>query len=133
MIDMALFNNELNKTAVMMANVIDGLNKLNINSGIDVVDKENELYVLAYFIRVGILDRIENNKWSLMSPIVIPTGLFGVNKTTIANGLELAVGKIKEIVSGDYFVEANVEEILKRKDYFWTIDMVLLPEEKAKI
>ena len=130
---MGLFNNDLHKTAVMMANVINGLNKMNIKHVFDVSDKEDELCVLAYFIRVGILDRIEKNRWSLMCPITIPTGLFGVKKTTISNGLELTIGKIKEIIQGVEYVETKVEEILKREDYFWTVDSMLLPEVKAKI
>ena len=133
MINMGLFNDDLNKTAIMIANVIKGLNKLNIKSVFDAMDKEKELCVLAYFIRVGILDRIEKNKWSLMYPIAIPTGLFGMKKTTISNGLELTVGRIKAIVNGAGFIENYVEEILKKEDYYWTIDSILLPEVKAKI
>jgi len=67
-----------------------------------------------------------------MNPITIPTGLFGVKKTTIANGLELTVGKIKETVRGTFLVENNVEEILKREHYFWKVDKLLMPEVKAK-
>jgi len=131
--NMALFNDDLNKTTVMIANVANGLNQLNIQSESDVLDKENELCVLAYFIRVGILDRIEKNKWSLMYLIAIPTGLFGMNKTTIANGLDMTVGKIKEIVKGTPLVENHVEEILKKEDFFWYVDSMLMPEVKAKI
>ncbi|MCL2860775.1 MAG: hypothetical protein FWF46_09640 [Oscillospiraceae bacterium] len=130
---MALFNDELNKTAVMMANIINQLNQLNVETEFDVINKHNELCVLAYFIRVGILDRIEKNKWSLMYPIAIPTGLFGVNKTTIANGLDLTVGKIKEIAKRAYLVENDVEEVLKKEEYFWIVDRELSPEVKAKI
>jgi len=130
---MGLFNDDLNKTAVMIAKVIDALKQLHIKSEFDVDDKHDELCVLAYFIRVGILDRIEKNKWSLMYPITIPTGLFGIKKTTIANGLELTVGKIKEIAKGDFYVENQIEEILKREDWFWIVDEMLFPEVKAKI
>ena len=130
---MGLFNDDLNKTAVMMANVINGLKQLNIQSEYDASNKQNELYVLAYFISVGILDRIEKNKWSLMYPIAIPTGLFGMKKTTIANGLELTFGKIKALVCGVFLVEDYVDEILKKEDYFWIVDSVLSPEVKAKI
>ena len=129
---MGLFNDDLNKTAVAMANVIKALNQLNIKSGVDVSDKQGELYVLTYITRVGILDRIEKNKWSLMNPITIPTGLFGVKKTTIANGLDLTVGKIKELSKEDFIVEENVDEILKKEHYFWKVDEMLLPEVKAK-
>lgn len=129
---MGLFNDDLIKTAVAMANVIKALNQLNIKSGFDVSDKQGELYVLTYITRVGILDRIEKNKWSLMNPITIPSGLFGVKKTTIANGLDLTVGKIKEMAKEDFIVEENVDEILKKEHYFWKVDEMLLPEVKAK-
>jgi len=132
---MGLFNDDLNKTTVMMVNVIKGIKQLNIKSEFDVDDKENELCVLAYFCRVGILDRIERNKWSLMHPIAIPTGLFGMKNTTIANGLELTVGKLKELSKKAIFSSAEryIEEILKREGYFWDVDAMLLPEVKARI
>jgi len=130
---MELFNDDLNKTAVAMANVIKSLSQVNLQSAFDVMDKQGELYVLTYIARVGILDRIEKNKWSLINPIIIPTGLFGVKKTTIANGLELTVGKIKETVRGIFLVENNVDEILKKEHYFWKVDELLMPEVKAKI
>ena len=132
---MGLFNLDLHKTAIVTAKVIHLLNNLesSVHSYIDIEENKEDFYFLAYVVRVGILDRIEKNQWSLMHPITIPTGLFGVNKTNINQALLLTLGKLKDLVKNHYLISSYIEEILRKDDYFWKIDKMLSSEQKDKL
>ena len=132
---MALFNDDLNKVAVTTAKVITLLERLepNIQSFFDVDDYKDDLFFIAYIIRLGILNKIEKNRWSLMHPIAIPTGLFGFNKTTISAALDLTVGKLKELVKEDFRISDYIENILQKGNCFWEFDKLIPDSEKSKI
>jgi hypothetical protein len=126
---MGLFNDDLNKTAVATAKVIHLLGDLepSVKSHYGMQNHKDDFFFYAYIIRFGILDRIEKNKWSLMQPITIPTGLFGTNKTNIGLALNL------KLVKDDYLISGDVEDILSKRGLFWEYDRMLTVEQKAKI
>ena len=121
---MGLFRDELNKTAVVIGKVIKFLDyyaqgKLSWydHEGID----RNRLLVLsyiAYLCRVGILDRIERNYWSMTMPISIPLGLFKFKQVTLAIAMMQTVVWLKDIVVQDEVANKMVNDILDRGRFY---------------
>jgi hypothetical protein len=120
---------DLNRVAVCMGKVMKLLSQLDpiISNGSDVYDHKEDFCGIAYMCRVGILDRIENNSYMLnpMLPIRIPTGIFSNRKETITSGLNLTVGKLKEMVSKDIVTEGLIYDILNRKGFFYQFEEML--------
>ncbi|EHP50904.1 hypothetical protein [Odoribacter laneus] len=120
---------DLNRIAVCMGKVIKLLSELQpmISNGNDVYEHKEDFCCIAYMCRVGILDRIENNSY-MRNPILnirIPTGIFSSRKETINSGLNLTVGKLKELVSKDIVTENYVEDILNRRGIFYQYEDIL--------
>lgn len=120
---------DLNRIAVCMGKVIKLLSELQpmISNGNDVYEHKEDFCCIAYMCRVGILDRIENNSY-MRNPtlnIRIPTGIFSSRKETINSGLNLTVGKLKELVSKDIVTENYVEDILNRRGIFYQYEDIL--------
>lgn len=120
---------DLNRIAVCMGKVIKLLSELQpmISNGNDVYEHKEDFCCIAYMCRVGILDRIENNSY-MRNPILnirIPTGIFSSRKETINSGLNLTVGKLKELVSKDIVTENYVEYILNRRGIFYQYEDIL--------
>jgi hypothetical protein len=124
---------ELNKTAITMAKTIDMLRKLESESHsyFDIDDNKDDFYFVAYMIRVGILDRIEVNNWPLTCPISIPKGMFGVNKVSIAQGLEMTVGRLREMLEDNLRVSYDVRKILNKEGLFWEFEKIIPNDKKA--
>lgn len=120
---------DLNRVAVCMGKVIKLLADIQpkIRNGNDVYDYKEDFCCIAYMCRIGILDRIENNSYMRNPnvPIRIPTGLFSSKKETIAGGLYLTVGKLKELVSKDVVTESYIEDILNRHTLFYEFESSL--------
>lgn len=124
---MALFNDDLNKTAVNMGRIIKMLDNLEktINDGGDFLENKETFFVIAYVCRVGILDRIESNIWSLKQPINIPTGLFSFTKETIDSGLKLTVERLKSISQKNDYTNKAVNSILAKQEAFYIFERTL--------
>src|SRR5659263_82795 len=124
---MALFNDELNKTAVNMGRIIKMLDNLEktINDGGDFLENKETFFVIAYVCRVGILDRIESNIWSLKQPINIPTGLFSFKKETMDSGLKLTVERLKSISQKNDYTNKAVNSILAKQEAFYIFERTL--------
>jgi len=138
---MVLFKDDLNRTAVMIAKVKDLLGQLEDriqnypyrDNFLDYGEFDEDILGIAYAIRVGILDRIDKNKWSLMHPISIPTGLFGVNNTNIINSLEMTAGRLKNLVKSSPAMLFVVEDILTRGEYFEKYDRMIPNDTKSAL
>ena len=128
-----MFNSELNKTAISMGKVIYLLSELEskIKTPNQIFDYKDDFLVIAYLCRVGILDRIMTNNWQQFLPITIPMGLIKVRKETIATGLMLTVGKLKEIVEPDPLLTDWIEDTLNKGTCFYKLDE-MIPEEEKK-
>lgn len=120
---------DLNRIAVCMGKVIKVLSELQpvISNGDDVYEHKEDFCCIAYMCRVGILDRIENNSYMRNStiPIRIPTGLFSSRKETIDSGLNLTIGRLKEIVSKDVVTSNYVDDILNHQGVFYEFERSL--------
>jgi|GEM_PF-2577000 len=117
---MGLFNNDSSKTALSMGRVILILKDIEskVNNGADIYDFKDDIEFMAFISRVNILDRIEKNNWNQHSIVTIPTGVVSTIKVSLSEGLMLTVGKIKELVEDDVYLQNSVEEILKKQDTF---------------
>lgn len=128
---------ELNKVATCMGKVIKLLSQLqpSIISGDDVYGHKEDFCCIAYMCRVGILDRMENNRY-MNNPalqIRIPMGIFSNRKETMASALNLTIGQLKQIVSKDIVTSNYVEEILNKTGAFYSYDKVLPDSFKKQI
>ena len=138
---MVLFKDDLNRTAVMIAKVKDLLGQLEDriqnypyrDNFLDYGEFDEDILGIAYAIRVGILDRIDKNKWSLMHPISIPTGLFGVDNTNISIGLNMTIGRLKDLIRNSPTMLYVVEDVLTRGEYFEKYDRITPKETKAAL
>ncbi|MBS5020924.1 MAG: hypothetical protein KHZ60_12815 [Alistipes sp.] len=127
---------ELQKIAVSMGKIYKTLSVLSgkIQDGADVLNNKEDFYVLAYTCRVAILDRIQANDWIQMEiPIRIPTGLFSSRKETIGTGLNLTIGRLKELASSNNTVIYNIEEILQKHQLFYDFEQILPANIKDKL
>ncbi len=117
---------DLNRIAVCMGKVIKLLSELQpmISNGNDVYEHKEDFCCIAYMCRVGILDRIENNSYmrNPTTPIRIPTGLFSSRKETIDSGLNLTIGRLKEIISKDVVTSNYVNDILNHQGVFYEFE-----------
>ena len=127
---------ELQTISISMGKVYKTLSTLSgkIQDNLDVYDNKDDFYVLAYTCRVAILDRIQANDWIQMQiPIRIPTSMFTSRKETIATGLNLTIGKLKELASSNSTVAYNIEEILQKRKLFYDFEKMLPPNIKDKL
>lgn len=127
---------ELNKIAIAMGKVLRLLSEIEpqINDEWDVYDHKEDLCVIAYVCKKGILMRIEQNltlACNPLTPIRIPTGIFSSQKETIESGLSKTIGKLKDIVSADIVTQGMVENILDGSNLYYQYERIL-PEKFIK-
>ena len=126
---------DLNRVAVSMGKVLKMLEELENQLKRHGIEENKEtVLVLAYVCRVSILDRIEANSWMRGdTPIKIPLGLIRYRNETLESGLQITVGKIKDIASSDYEVYDAVEDILSKGPTFYHLQAMLPPEYLRKL
>jgi len=128
---------DLNKVAISMGKVLILLSEVEslIKSENDIYEHKEDFCTIAYICRIGILDRIEGNSYMLNPtiPIRIPTGIFSSRKETMESALNVTVGKLKEIVSGDIVTEKYVEDILNKQDLFYEYERIIPNDIKRKL
>lgn len=124
---MGLFDNDINKMATAIGKAIAFLNEIEcrIESKYDIYEQKEGFYLVAYICKVGILERIEKNNWSMNTPIYIPTGLFKSRRETITMSLNLTLGKLMKMIKDDYIVNEYINEILSRGDLFYEFEKTL--------
>ena len=59
--------------------------------------------------------------------------MFTSRKETIATGLNLTLGKLKELASSNSTVAYNIEEILQKRKLFYDFEKMLPPNIKDKL
>lgn len=127
---------ELNKIAIAMGKVLHLLSEIEpqIKNEWNVYDHKEDLCVIAYVCRKGILMRLEQNPalaYNTLTPIRIPTGIFSSLKETIESGLSKTIGKLKDIVSTDIVTQSMVENILDGSNLYYQYEQIL-PEKFIK-
>jgi len=124
---MALFKDELNKTAVAIGKnmkLLDELAPKIINSD-DIYANKEIFYTIAYTCRVGILDRIEKNGYGPTYSIFIPTGLFRTKKATIANAISMTIGRLRAMSAKNPEVAQIIEDILEKDEAYYEIESII--------
>jgi len=132
---MGLLKDDLNKTAVAMGKVIKLLDDVQgkLSWGNDLYEHKEALYGIAYVCRVGILDRIEKNHWSMNMPIAIPSGIFKFKKMPLATALMQTVVRLKEISQQDVTIENNVNDILDGVGFYHEFVSIFSEEQMAQL
>ena len=98
----------------MLQNLIPQIRMRDENS-----DFSEEIMVLAYIARKGILDRIEDNDWALEAKIYIPTIQRG--KMTIMYALSQTVWKLTTIADS-LDLRHIVEEVFDKGELYYTLE-----------
>lgn len=130
---------DLNKIAITMGKVMKMLSEIepNITNERDVYDYKEELCTLAYVCRKGILLRSEANPSFISHPhisIRIPTGIFSSKKMSIESGLNMTIGKIKQLAGMDSIVVLPmIENILNGGELYYKYDKLLSGSLKGSI
>lgn len=127
-------NNDLKMAGVAIGKILLMLNELEskISNSTDVYNNVEEFATLAYFCRIGILDRAEKNKWDELTPITIRTGFFSTKKTTLESGMQLTLGRIYKLVEMDLSTEGCVLDVINKRSLFYDLDNQITPENKRK-
>lgn len=120
---------EFNKCAVNMGKVLKMLEntETQIKSSYDLISQKEELLVIAYVCRVGIMDRIEqypswvNNNWTVR----IPTGIFSHKTRKMEEAIEMTVGKLLQITSNNREINEIIESVLSRGNAFYEFENML--------
>lgn len=129
---------DLNRLAVTMAKVEKLLDEVenDIETISDLEEKWDDLCIIAYVVRLGIIDRIIQNPYMQNNPnlaIRIPTGLFSSRKETITSALDMTLGRLQRLASQSSRVERDVESVINQGHRFHEIDSMYNSEEKNKL
>lgn len=132
---MKLFSNELHTTAITAGKIILGLESIEkqIYRMNNILEYQEDILVLAYMCRVGIMDRVEINGWPPTLPIRIPLGIFKNRKETIVTMLIFIISRLKEVVSPQEDMEAMIDDILEKGDLFYEFDSIIPYNIKSSI
>jgi hypothetical protein len=125
---------KLNDNFSKIFDILDSLEK-------DIYDSRScdkgfsELAMLAYSIRIGIVDKIENNpEWLLRkNMILISNGFFRVKKYTLENAIEIIVEKIEALASYVPSTLSFISGILEKNRYFNEIESKMSFEQRHQI
>lgn len=120
---------EFNKCAINMGKVLKMLEntETQIKSSYDLISQKEELLVIAYVCRVGIMDRIEqypswvNNNWTVR----IPTGIFSHKTRKMEEAIEMTVGKLLQLTSNNREINEIIESVLSRGNVFYEFENML--------
>ncbi|WP_343330362.1 hypothetical protein [Polaribacter staleyi] len=95
----------------------------------------SELAMLAYSIRIGIVDKIDNNpEWLLRkNMILISNGFFRVKKYTLENAIEIIVEKIELLASYNSSTSTFISGILEKNRYFNEIESKMGFQQRHQI
>jgi hypothetical protein len=118
-----LLGHSMNSVAIMLNDLMT-----KYDSRDDDDDFKEEIYLIAYVARKGILDRLEKYEWSMEGPILVPS----INPKNIS--LFYAYGKtilLIKSISIELNVNYEVENILKKENGYYELENVL-PEQALK-
>lgn len=92
-------------------------------------DIGNDLFILSYIGRKEIIDRMEEYKWNMNGPIVVP--MMPGDRKTIAFAFQQTIGKLIELGESEGYSE-EVQEILDKGNLYFELDKSI-PEFMKKI
>lgn len=126
---------ELNKTAIAIGKVIKLLDVLEkkIIYDSDIYENKEDIYFIAYYARVAIVDRIKSNYWSTTQVLYIPLGFLRNRKETIGTSLMLTIDRLVNIAERDVLITDHVENILIKGELFYEYEKILPDDFKKSI
>lgn len=123
---------DLNKVTITMGEILLQLPELEeVSQTWFSIDNNKEFfYAMAYKARVSIMDIIERNPYMRNGAleVVIPLGIFKTRKETMADALEITIGRILELARDHDEVYQVVSNILERGNLFYELERNLAPE-----
>jgi hypothetical protein len=85
-----------------------------------------EIYLLAYITRIGILDRMDKNDWPLEGPIRIPA--LNSSNVTLLFAYSRTVLLLKNFTS-QLEISPIVEQILNKDELFYQFEKMISPKD----
>lgn len=120
---------DLAKVANAMGKVIKLLDELQptLKGYFSIENHKEELMVIAYICRTGIIDLIEENKWMQNNdlPVTIPMGFFKSKKTTMENALDMTLGRLKMCCEDNNSVYIIIMDILRKGTSFYKLQSIM--------
>ena len=112
------------KPGIEFNNLAKAMNGLNVMiqsitpklTHFDPIEIEEEVLIMAYICRKGILDRLEQYNWPITSMITVPT--IEKNRITLAYALQQTIGKVSLIADQIGLTKAVQEIFEKGKSYY---------------
>jgi hypothetical protein len=121
----SLLGHSMNHIAIMLNEFIE---KYNNSDGED--DFKENLYLIAYLARNGIIDRMEEYDWNMEGPILVPA----INSNNIS--LFYAYGKtvlLLNSISLELDLNYEVKSILNKESAYYEFEKLIPYDELKKI
>jgi hypothetical protein len=96
-----------------------------IEENYDYSEFKEDILVLSYFARKGILDRMEKYNWSMERPIYVPSIKKG--NITLLYAFSQTVQKLATVASEIGYSDLY-EEVLNRGEAYYEVEKILPPE-----
>lgn len=114
----------MNVTSEMIKNIITLY-----QSGQRANDLKEQIYVVSYITRKGILDRMEEFEWNMEGPILVPS--ISSKNITLFNAFSNTVIAIKTL-SNELDLLCEVESILNKEEGYYEFEN-MLPEQTINL
>ncbi len=119
----SLLGHSMNSVAFMLNDLITKYNNSNEDD-----DYKEDIYIIAYVARKGVIDRMEEYEWSMEGPILVPA----INQKNIS--LFYAYSKtilLIKSISVELNLSFEVENILNKENGYYEFENIL-PEQTIK-
>lgn len=110
----------MNVISEMLKNIIDSY-----QAGQRANDLKEEIYVVSYITRKGILDRMEEFEWNMEGPILVPS--ISSKNITLFMAYSNTVIAIKNL-SNELGLQSEVESILNKEEAYYEFEN-MFPEQ----
>ncbi|OAD42380.1 hypothetical protein [Polaribacter atrinae] len=120
---------DFNKCSISMGKVLKMLEEVTpkIRTSYDLEENKEEILIIAYVCRVGIIDRIEKYpSWMKNDlPIRIPKGLFRYKKVNMTEAFEMTIGNLMKLTEKNKEIFDITENVLRRGKGFYQFETIL--------
>jgi len=96
--------------------------KIENNHSGDFSEFEQDIFILAYLCRKEILDRMEEYRWAMASPIAVP--MMSKGKLTLTFAFQQTVGRVY-MLAETMGVSDEINEILDKGNAYFEIDRAI--------
>lgn len=120
---------DFNKCSISMGKILKMLEEIKpkIRTSFDLEENKEELLIIAYVCRVGIIDRTEKYpSWIRNNlPIRIPKSLFRYKKVNMTEAMKMTIGELLILAEKNEEIFDIIENVLKRGKGFYQFESIL--------